>query len=316
MLRMDIRTRYKAMTRKRWSLIGSLSALVDGEQPGDPASALRLVEQLADMSNQLDQLAEELHSVTDQIAQLKSLRDVHSASALAMALRKLNSSFLSKATENNLLRERISALEAERDQAWKQAEDVAHDFDDLNEKLVDACPDIGSQTRSARSSTSLRSHRVSAVRKSSLRASKAGLHSASRRSQRISVASTRNSSIPSSAGMPDSIIPPVPPMPRPLGIVTSGLPTRHSGSFFASSVTPTSETRAMVHAQDELYAMLGIRMDQEPKSWRLTRTRSMSMSAGPVSAQSRRASTAVTRPLSDSLSPGFHSATGFRSSSP
>ncbi|KII84500.1 hypothetical protein PLICRDRAFT_179327 [Plicaturopsis crispa FD-325 SS-3] len=39
MLRMDIRTRYKAMTRKRWSLIGSLSALVDGEQPGDPASA-------------------------------------------------------------------------------------------------------------------------------------------------------------------------------------------------------------------------------------------------------------------------------------
>jgi hypothetical protein len=93
------------------------------------------VEELGDITQLAEEENDELYTVADQIAQLKRLRDVHSSSALAVSLRKLNTSFLRQATENQFLRERVAALEAERDIAWTQAEHVAQEFDDLSTKL-------------------------------------------------------------------------------------------------------------------------------------------------------------------------------------
>lgn len=239
MQRTDVKTRYKMLVRKRWQLMGALAGHLDGPDLCDPMTGARTVEELSEVSIALDRLTDELHTIVEQLGQLKSLRDVHSTSALAMALRKVNSTFLKQVTDTQKLREQIDSMEAERDEAWKQAEDVAQDFDNLSDQVLES---RGEQVEgmTALRSSSRRSARVSAVRKSSIRQSKAGLRSVSRcRSQRSSVSSsgTRTSLMMSMSATSDDI-PPVPPLPlhTPLGIVTSNLPGRNSlGKFHLHS---------------------------------------------------------------------------------
>ncbi|KAF7319440.1 hypothetical protein HMN09_00282500 [Mycena chlorophos] len=257
MQRTDVKTRYKMLSRRRGNLLATLTGLLDGTEPEDQTYALRLVENLKELSTELDQLAENLHNCDEQIAQLMSLRDVHSASALAMALRKLNSSFLKQIAVGEELKQQITTLQAERDEAWSQAVDVANEYDDLNERME------GHQSPGS-SMYNKRSSRVLASKKSSIRVSKAGLRSSSRRSSVSSIGHNqqRYSSALSSATMDD--IPPVPPIPRrrPDDIRTD-LETRTS----ALSTSPSSETRALDQAQAELYSMLGIPVP-DPRSSR------------------------------------------------
>lgn len=231
MRRTDVKTRYKMLARRRSALFGRLSNHIDGSQLEDAVLAMHLVEDLKEVSVALDKLAEDLHRIDEQISQLNSLREVHSTSALAMALRKLNASFLKQFAESRALRMHVETLEAERDEAWKQAEDVANEYDHLSEKVV-----TGSSDPSNR-----RSSRVVAVRKSSIRVSKAGLRSSSvLRSQRSSVSSgtrTSVSNLPSAAKSVFSAmdIPPVPPMPRrrPVNVnIETDLPPRISAVNF------------------------------------------------------------------------------------
>ncbi|KAI0058336.1 hypothetical protein BV25DRAFT_1283554 [Artomyces pyxidatus] len=254
-LQSELKVKYKLQVRKRNVLLMSVSASVEGQDAGAYTVRSKL-DDLRDVTANLDQLAEDLYTARDQAAQLTQLMTVHSASALAMALRKLNTSFLKRSAEAQGLHQQIAALEAERDEAWTQAQQVAQDLDDLNESVNQ---DVGVSR-----STSRRSSRVMASRKSSIRVSKAGLRSS--RSYRGSLASqtaSRASYISSAgAGTPSfglEEIPPVPPIPfhrSSIGIVTTGLSSRNSGinSGFSSS----SDSRALVQAQMDLYNMLGI----------------------------------------------------------
>ncbi|KAJ7747976.1 hypothetical protein DFH07DRAFT_747536 [Mycena maculata] len=249
MQRTDVKTRYKMLTRRRATLFSTLTAHLDGAEPEDPTYALRVAENLKEISTELDRLAEELHSADEQISQLNSLREVHSASALAMALRKLNASFLKQIAVAEALRAQVETLQAERDEAWTQAVDVANEYDDLNERIETSSPGPSSYNK--------RSSRVLAVKKSSIRVSKAGLRSSSRRSSVSSVGQRTSSS-----GLPSASIdiPPVPPIPRrrPDDILTD-IPSRVSAvSSAILSTTPTSESRTLDRVQDELYTMLGI----------------------------------------------------------
>jgi hypothetical protein len=208
----DIKTQYKAMVRKRWTLMGALAGHIEGVEMNDTTTAIRTMEELSEVSLALDQLADELHSTIEQLAQLKNLRDVHHGSALAMALRKVNSTFLRQMSEKEKLHEHIEILEAERDEAWKHAEDVAQDYDNLNDRMMGSTgePQPNDDARSTMSSR--RSIRVSAVRRSSVRQSKAGLRTLSRhRSRRSSVSSVGNRGSMSFPTAED--IPPVPPLP-------------------------------------------------------------------------------------------------------
>ncbi|KAK0194424.1 hypothetical protein F5146DRAFT_436361 [Armillaria mellea] len=245
--RMDVKSRYKMFTRRRAELLESLSAAVNNNSPRDnPPLGLRYIEDLKDVSAALDRLAEDLHSIDQQIAQLNSLCDVHSASALAMALRKLNSSFLKEFAQSRALREQLQILEAEKNEAWQHAENMAQDFDNLSERAELGSPD----------SQGKRFSRISAVRKSSIRMSRAGLRSA-----RSSVISNNRSSTSSGTKSTFSIedIPPVPPIPRhrPNDIMTN-LPSRISTGISTDGITPNTETRAMIRAHEELCDMLGI----------------------------------------------------------
>lgn len=215
--RTDVITKYRVLARKRGHLLEALAIQADSADPNNPAHILRLVEELKEATLSLDRLAEELHSLDEQLAQLTQLCQAHSASALAMALRKLNGSFLKQFAEAQGLRQQVYSLEAERDEAWKQAETVANEFDDLRTGKIDLSGNVEN-----------RYSRISAVRKSSIRVSKAGLRSSrGRHSQRSSVSSSYRGQ-PSSArttyysDVHSDDIPPVPPIPRrrPVDIVT------------------------------------------------------------------------------------------------
>ncbi|TCD64301.1 hypothetical protein EIP91_004279 [Steccherinum ochraceum] len=259
----ELRTNYKLVVRKRRALLASLSNAMDAGEFQDQAALIRTSEELKEISDTLDRISEELYSTTDQLMQLKHLEDVHGSSALGMALRKLNTSFIKHMQDNAALRQRISELEAERDEGWSQAELVAMELQAM---------DPGSR----------RASRVGIARKTSIRTSKAGLRSPSRhRSQRSSGQnSARNSLVSPALRSASEDIPPVPPIPsrKSLGIITSDLPLLSAGLL--SEGTPTSEHLAMQDAQRELCEMLGISLEELQVGGPLRRRLSTSDVAG------------------------------------
>ncbi|KAI0052364.1 hypothetical protein FA95DRAFT_1389439 [Auriscalpium vulgare] len=294
----ELKVKHKLQVRRRETLLSSISAQLEGQEG---AYTIRSkLDDVAEVSDNLDQIADDLYTTRDQAAQLDLLMAVHSASALAMALRKLNTSFLKRTAEVQGLRQHIAALEAERDEAWSQAQQVAQDLDDLNESIQDDSAD--GERRHSRSH-SRHSSRVMASRKSSLRASKAGLRSS--RSHRGSMASqvaTSRMSYMSSAGTPSFTPAEVPPVPRiplhrnSIGIVTTGLSSHNSG-MYNSGFSSTSESHALAQAQMDLYRMLGLPI-QEAKDPR-TRRSSLSQLTTPSSGRLRGTPTGSPRPVSD-----------------
>jgi hypothetical protein len=217
----ELRVQYRLQVRKREALMRATYAYAGSPEFSSIALRSKLKE-LRETALTLDRIAEELYSVRDQVAQLSRMLAVHSGSALAMALRKLHSSYLKRKAELQTLTDHVHALETDRDEAWAQAQQVARDLDDLNDALQnhDSSPSV---TRSTSQRSSRRSSRVIASRKSYQHVSRAGL--------RVSMASQVGSAVctPSSASGP---IPPVPPIPRRPSlnhIITSGLPSQNSG---------------------------------------------------------------------------------------
>jgi hypothetical protein len=219
----ELRVQYRLQVRKRDALMRATYAY--SESPEFSSIALRSkLQELRETAVTLDTIAEELYSVRDQVAQLSRMLAVHSGSALAMALRKLHSSYLRRKAETQSLTDHVHVLETERDEAWSQAQQVARDLDDLNDALQnhDSTPSV---TRS----TSRRSSRVVASRKSYQHVSRAGLRLSL--NTRASTTNQAGSAVctPSSASGP---IPPVPPIlhrPSLNLIITSDSLSQNSG---------------------------------------------------------------------------------------
>ncbi|KAG9083327.1 hypothetical protein FRC07_013946 [Ceratobasidium sp. 392] len=285
-LRVVLQTKYKAQVRRRRLLMRSLALYIDGH---DPPTSRRLMDELEDVGNVCDQLAEDLYLVGDQLAQISKLRDVHSTSALAVALRKINGSYIRARSEVVELQAEKDALEAERDQAWMLAES-------LERELAEARLQAGGGDQSETAS------RVSAARKSSLRQSKLSLRPSVRRSARSSISGgsmryhgivfPRPPSTHAPAVVADSantsaeFVPPVPPVPTPskrlstfepsrpesIGVLPPGLDvqslspgpaggaTGGNGEPYSvlSVPTPSATSHDLYTAQSELLKMLGL----------------------------------------------------------
>ena len=222
LLMTDLKTRLRATAMARRELLDALTAY-SGTGTLDPHNLEGIVEELGEVTQLTEELNDELYTVADQIAQLKRLKDVHSSSALAVSLRKLNTSFLRQGAENQFLRERVSALETERDIAWAQAEHVAREFDDLTTKLEQ---ELRTDPTPSSTSGSRRASRISAVRKSSIRASRSGLRQSI--IGKMTAGTLVRSPSVGSAMKRSEDIPPVPPLPdrRDVGISITRLP-RH-----------------------------------------------------------------------------------------
>ncbi|KAF8634379.1 hypothetical protein AX15_000949 [Amanita polypyramis BW_CC] len=242
--RRAIQIKYKTTSHRRINLLESLSNSPNS-QPVDRDSTFHTIEALKDVSGQLDQLTESLHSVDEQIACLNTLVLKHSGSALAMALRKLNKSFLEKLAELELAKNDIARLGAERDEALKQAEEALHKANSVNSGVS---------------------------RKPSARRFKPNLHSASRRSSYNSIMSGSSYHV-SGARSPFILegVPPVPAIPQSgFFRIHTDIPMRSANQPLSTSgITPSSpDPRALIE-QEALYSDIEKRMDA-----RLRRSRS------------------------------------------
>ncbi|KAJ3563383.1 hypothetical protein NP233_g8975 [Leucocoprinus birnbaumii] len=140
--RASAQTKYRFLVHRRTMLLQALitSAQIPSAKAKDKEDNLdsitKLALQLSETTTECDRLVEELVSISDRTAQINRMLDVHWASALAIALRKLNNSYGRRTTELQQARERIAQLEAELEDAWKEAEKLAEEMDDYEADLV------------------------------------------------------------------------------------------------------------------------------------------------------------------------------------
>ncbi|KAM6501283.1 hypothetical protein JOM56_004297 [Amanita muscaria] len=254
----EIQFRYKACSRRRQKLLDNLSNSLSSPGNESPGASLRVIETLKEVTAQMDKLAEDLHSVDAQIARLNGLILRHSGGALSMALRKLNKSWHEKVAEIDDLKLKFRRVEAEREEAYRQADEACRQVDEVMQKVANQPSD--------------------AHRRMSVRRFKAGLHSAaSRRSSfnstgnRMSVASIPGSSARSPFAFED--IPPVPSIPRPGGRVREmyiNIPPPqtplHSNAGQTTGPTPDTPDPGTLLEQEELYGDIERRINSLRRS--------------------------------------------------
>lgn len=241
----ELTVQYRLQVRKRNVLLRATLEYAESPEPCSTPFRSKLQE-LHETALNLDRIAEEMYHARDQVAQLSRMLAVHSGSALAMALRNLHSNYVKRATDLQGLKDHVSALEAECDEAWAQAQQVARDLDDLNSTLqTDSSPNTRHTSRS--------SSRIVASRQSNLRFSRMGPQSNA--SLRASLASPIDSTHLSYASAVSSSSS-VPAITRRLSslnrIITSGLSSQ------SSDLSSSSGKRALAQAQADLYKYLGI----------------------------------------------------------
>ncbi|KAI0766165.1 hypothetical protein BD413DRAFT_571948 [Trametes elegans] len=133
-LKATTQAQYRFSMHRRTMLLQSLVALSQSQYPdgGDGEALYSLTTQLADLTVSCDRLMETLVRISDQRAQIQQVQNLHIASALAMALRKLNTSYARRTTELHETRAYNDELKAELEEAWSMAQDMAQEMDDLD----------------------------------------------------------------------------------------------------------------------------------------------------------------------------------------
>ncbi|KZT07348.1 uncharacterized protein LAESUDRAFT_812328 [Laetiporus sulphureus 93-53] len=133
-LRAKMQAQYRFNMQRRMMLLQSLNVLsfADSTDAGDREALANMTTQLSEVTAACDRLMETLLTISDQRAQIQRIQDVHTASALAMALRKLNASYGKRAVELKEARSKISELQEELEEAWQVAEEMAQEMDDLD----------------------------------------------------------------------------------------------------------------------------------------------------------------------------------------
>ncbi|KAJ7065271.1 hypothetical protein C8F01DRAFT_737553 [Mycena amicta] len=126
-------SKYRFTVHRRTMLLQALRSFSSyNDREKDVEGISKLTSQLSQTTSQCDQLLEELLKTNDQIGQLTHLQDAHFASALAIAIRKLNSSYGRRTADLIKAREKITSLQAELSDAWQQAENLAREMDELD----------------------------------------------------------------------------------------------------------------------------------------------------------------------------------------
>ncbi|KAI0641993.1 hypothetical protein C8Q79DRAFT_1003412 [Trametes meyenii] len=133
-LKATTQAQYRFSMHRRTMLLQSLAALSQSQYPdgGDGEALYNLTTQLADLTVSCDRLMETLVRISDQRAQIQHVQNLHIASALSMALRKLNASYAKRTAELEKTRAHNEELKAELEEAWSMAQDMAQEMDDLD----------------------------------------------------------------------------------------------------------------------------------------------------------------------------------------
>ncbi|KAF9479581.1 hypothetical protein BDN70DRAFT_685959 [Pholiota conissans] len=138
-LKARTQSKYRFLVHRRTMLFHALNSTNLGHQKdGEDGVKVvsRLTSQLAETITECEQNLEEIVNINDQMAQINKLIDVHWGGALAIALRKLNTSYGRRTSDLKTARERIKQLEAELEDAWKEAEKMAGELDDYEAAIA------------------------------------------------------------------------------------------------------------------------------------------------------------------------------------
>ncbi|KAI0028241.1 hypothetical protein K488DRAFT_73916, partial [Vararia minispora EC-137] len=150
--------------RRRDMLLKGLAALSGGgcaAQQDDAEATQALLAQLNGSLARLDGAAEGLLRAGAHRAQLAAARDTHRASALAVALRKLNASYARRTRELEREREKRHAAQGEVEEAWRVAEEVAAEVDRLRARelaRIEGRVERGAQTACGGENVYARAH--------------------------------------------------------------------------------------------------------------------------------------------------------------
>ncbi|KAK7437370.1 hypothetical protein VKT23_018615 [Stygiomarasmius scandens] len=135
-LKATTQAKYRFNAQRRSMLLQALMSYSEtngnGDKDGGGPTVGRLASQLSETTIECDKLSQELVGIMDQMGQVQRLLDVHWASALAIALRKLNGSYGKRTADLQEARQKITQLEGELEDAWKEAEKMAQEIDDIN----------------------------------------------------------------------------------------------------------------------------------------------------------------------------------------
>lgn len=90
-LRLVTQSKYRFLCHRRAMLFQALNSTSSGSQKDADGTSVvsKLTSQLAETIGECDQHLAEVINITDQIGQIHRLMDIHSGSALAIALRKV-----------------------------------------------------------------------------------------------------------------------------------------------------------------------------------------------------------------------------------
>ena len=121
--------------QRRMNLLQSLNALAHSTpapEENGTSTLGTLIQQLAEVTASMDRFTEILLNTSEHRSQLAQVQEKHLSSALAVALRKLNASYAKRTADLKTARARIAALQTELEEAWKVAEGMAEEMDDLD----------------------------------------------------------------------------------------------------------------------------------------------------------------------------------------
>ncbi|KAG5654000.1 hypothetical protein H0H81_008582 [Sphagnurus paluster] len=127
---------YRFLVHRRTMTLQALNSSFIAPEKADSEDGMsvtsKLALQLSQTAAECDKILEELLMITDQLAQISSMVELHWSSALAVALRKLNKSYAKRTSDVVASRKKIKELEEQLEDAWKEAERIAKELDEID----------------------------------------------------------------------------------------------------------------------------------------------------------------------------------------
>ncbi|KAG6381779.1 hypothetical protein JVT61DRAFT_385 [Boletus reticuloceps] len=150
--RLAAQARWRFELSRRTMLMQALNAAAafSGSEQGGSTDAsaspvLGFVGQLASAVASCDSLLSTILHISDQQSQIALVQHQHWASALGMALRKLNKAHERQGQELKRVQDRVQSLEDELEEAWHEAEKMAIEFDDLEQEVAESESELASE---------------------------------------------------------------------------------------------------------------------------------------------------------------------------
>lgn len=144
--RIAAQAKWRFEVNRRTMLINAttatLACISDGDQDHGLSKLNDVIYQLAGAINSCDSQMSAIFYMMDQQMQMSSLQHKHWTSALSIALRKLNKTCERQADQLKTASSTIQTLEDELEEAWKEAEAVAKELDDLRAKDIASEEDV------------------------------------------------------------------------------------------------------------------------------------------------------------------------------